>query len=160
MGMRLSLVAMKPDQLAGLSQSELSLIGLLLRSPDESSLHLDKEWHGIHFLLTGESWSSDGRYGSVIFGGGEFGPNLSYGPARVLAAEDIREIGVMLEVLSLDELRRRYDPVAMSKAQVYPDVWEREGHEALEWLLAGYLKLRDFYARAAAEGKGVLLAIL
>ena len=127
MGMRLSLVAMKPGQLPGLSQSESSLIALLLRSPDESSLHLDKEWHGIHFLLTGESWSSDGKYGSVIFGGNEFGPNLSYGPARVLAAEDVREIAAMLEVLPLDELRSHYDPVAMSKAQVYPDVWEREG---------------------------------
>ena len=158
--MRLSLVAMKPDQLAGLSQSESSLITLLLRSPEESSLHLDKEWHGIHFLLTGESWSSDGKYGSVIFGGNEFGPNLSYGPARVLAAGEVQKICVMLGVISLDELRTHYDPVAMNKLQVYPEVWEREGGEALEWLLAGYLKLREFYARAAGEGKGVLLAIL
>ena len=35
----------------------------------DTSLSLDKSWHAIHFMLTGQVWEFDAELGSVIFGG-------------------------------------------------------------------------------------------
>jgi uncharacterized protein DUF1877 len=74
-------------------------------------LSLEKQWRGIHFLLTGE-------------------------------------------------LRGRYDVRVMTEAMNYPEVWQREGAAALEWVLAGYKRLVEFHTRALSQGYVVVLAIL
>ncbi len=79
---------------------------------------MDKEWHGIHFLLTGEAWSTDGEYGSVVFGGTEIGPDISYGPARMLTAQQVGEIGSKLQALPLGDLRARAHVSAQGKAVI------------------------------------------
>ena len=160
MGMRLSLVEIHPDEFAGLAQDPESLARLLLGPADRTRLDLDKQWHAIHFLLTGDAWTTEGEFASVIFGGSEFGPDLSYGAARLLTPEQVRENAAKLQTPPVEDLRARYDPVAMSAAQIYPDVWKREGNAALERLLEAFFKLRDFYAQAGARGNSVILAVL
>jgi Domain of unknown function (DUF1877) len=58
---------------------------------------MDKEWGGIQFLLNGDPDSTKGPYGQVIFGGQEIGPNMGYGPARVLNAKQVAEIASPLK---------------------------------------------------------------
>jgi hypothetical protein len=159
-GMRLTLVMVAPDQVPELSRDEKALSELLFGGTPDARLEMDKEWHGIQFLLNGDPWSTRGTYGLVIFGGKEIGADLGYGPARVLTPRQVKDIASNLETLPIEQLRRRYDPKAMTRAEIYPGVWEREGPQALEWLLVGYRKLVDFYARAAAQGKAVILAIV
>ena len=77
---------------------------------------MDKEWHGIHFLLTGDAWSTDGEYCSIVFGGTEIGPDISYGPARMLTAQQVADIASKLQALSLDDLRSRFNPAEMTAA--------------------------------------------
>jgi hypothetical protein len=48
----------------------------------------------------------------------------------------------------------------MARAMIYPDVRERDGDGALDWLLAAYVRLATFYIRASNEGYAVVLAIL
>ncbi|MEW6688555.1 MAG: YfbM family protein [Pseudomonadota bacterium] len=159
--MRLTLVMLAPEQVQQLARDEKALVKIIVEAKAGSGLHMDKEWHGIHYLLTGDPWSTKGPYGQVILGGKEIGPDLGYGPARVLSTSQVAEIASTLKSLSEEQLRKRYDPAAMTKAEIYPEmIWQREGEAALVWLLEGYRKLVDFYAKAAAQGKVVLLAIV
>lgn len=93
-----------------------TLVNLLLHPPCDASLRMDKEWHGIHFLLTGDAWSTDGEYCSIVFGGTEIGPDISYGPARMLTAQQVADIASKLQALSLDDLRSRFNPAEMTAA--------------------------------------------
>jgi hypothetical protein len=159
-GMRLTLVMIGQDQVTSFSQDEHALQRLLFDAGPDVRLAMDKEWGGIQFLLNGSPDSTEGPYGQVIFGGQEIGPDMGYGPARVLNAKQVAEIASSLRSLSADSLRLRYDPQAMTRMDIYPDIWERDGTEACDWLLQGYGRLVDFYARAAARGNAVILAIL
>ena len=42
-----------------------------LRAKGEQSVTLGKDWHGIHFLLTGSAWSTSGTAAQAIMGGRE-----------------------------------------------------------------------------------------
>ncbi|MBI3775667.1 MAG: YfbM family protein [Gammaproteobacteria bacterium] len=159
-GMQLTLVMVAPDEAAHLKRDEDALAKLLFESKSDLALSIGKEWHGIHYLLTGDAEVTSGLLGQVILGGTEFGPDLGYGPARVLTQGQVKEFAAQLQALSLDEFKRRYDPKAMVKAKIYPGVWDREEAQALGWLVVGYQAVVKFYVRAAAEGKAVILAIM
>jgi uncharacterized protein DUF1877 len=159
-GMRLTLVMIGQDQLTSLSHDEHALQRLLFNAGPDVRLTMDKEWGGIQFLLNGNPDSTEGPYGQVIFGGQEIGPDMGYGPARVVSAKQVAEIASHLQSLSAESLRQRYDPKAMTRMDIYPDIWERDGTEACDWLIQGYVRLVDFYVRAAARGSAVILAIL
>ncbi len=159
-GMRLTLVMVTPEQFSQVEGDDEALTKTLFESPHDVALEMDKEWHGIHYLLTGDPWSARGILGQVILGGAEFGPDIGYGPARYLNPRQVSDIAAALKNLRIEQFKGRYDPKAMMKAEVYPTIWEREGQEGLSWLVSGLEQLTEFYSRAAAQGKGVILAIL
>lgn len=123
-------------------------------------LDLDKAWHGIHFLLTGEVWGGEGPHAMAVLGGVAVGDDVGYGPARYLTVEEVRSVANALGKISRDMLRKRYIPSAFEHAQVYPTgIWEVEGEQAFEWLMPWYAELVSFYKRAAENGNAVLLYI-
>jgi hypothetical protein len=160
MGMRLSLAMVTPEELGRLSRDPSQVAPLLLHRQPEIHLAMEKEWHGIQFLLTGEPWPISNPLGMVIFGENDIGQDLGYGPARTLTVEQVKEVAAKLSEISTEILRGRYDVRAMTEEKIYPEVWEREGNAALDWLMAGYQRLVDFYMRASNRGYAVVLAIL
>lgn len=71
----------------------------------------------------------------------------------------IRSCAAALGEVSDDVLRERFDPTAMRKADIYPDIWE-EGRPVLEEeLLSNLAALRRIYAEAAGKGCGVIAGI-
>ena len=56
-------------------------------------------------------------------------------------------------------LRARFDPAAMSEAEIYPHIWDDGEDEFDNYLLPHFTALRDFYRDAAASGDAVLLAV-
>jgi len=59
-----------------------------------------------------------------------------------------------------DMLRKRSKPIEMTRADVYPRViWERNGDEALCYVLDNYKKVVAFYKLAAEREQAVILAI-
>ncbi len=47
-------------------------------------IDLDKAWHGVHYLLTGQADGGELPHSLAVTGGEEFGPEVGYGPARFL----------------------------------------------------------------------------
>ena len=126
----------------------------------DTEVDLDKAWHGIHYLLTGSAESNGTLASKVIMGGEDIGPDRGYGPAQLLKPDEVKAIARLLEITTPDKLRKRFKPKDMTRADVYPSViWERDGEEALRYVLDYYTKLVVFYKLAAERGQAVILAI-
>lgn len=117
------------------------------------SINVDKAWHGIHYLLTGQADGGEEPLSLAVLGGEEIGEE-----ARVLTPEQVSQISAALEPLSDADLASRFDPQAMEKLDIYPQgIWVRDGREALDYVLANYHAMREFYAGAAKRHDGAVL---
>jgi len=126
----------------------------------DTEVDLDKAWHGIHYLLTGSAEPNGTLASKVIMGGEDIGPDQGYGPAQLLYPEEVKAIAQLLEQTNPETLRGRFKPKEMTRADVYPSViWERDGDQALKYLLEDYKKLVAFYKRAAERRQAVIFAI-
>ncbi|MEU5914881.1 YfbM family protein [Micromonospora sp. NPDC047527] len=133
-------------------------VGTLFQGgPDE--LDLDKAWHGLHYLLTGDTYEIRGDVGPAILGGDPIGPDLGMGPARLLTPDVVRAVAAGLGTLDEATLRDRYDPAALSDAEIYPHIWDDGDDEFDNYLLPHFTALRDFYRTGAERGEAVLLAV-
>jgi hypothetical protein len=124
--------------------------------PDEVSLSLEKSWHVLHYLLTGEAEEAPPPLGNAILGGTEIGGDLGYGPARFLSPQQVREVAAALATISKVDLAKRFDLDAMIKAHIYPCRDEDE----LEMAQHHFEHLSPYYADAAKNGNAMLLYII
>jgi len=127
--------------------------------PPGEQLDIDKAWHGIHFLLTGDAWDGAAPWSLVVLGGTPIGEDVGYGPARYLLPAQVREVADALGTLPRNELAARFSPQAMEEAEIYPEIWVRDGDDGLEYLLANYDVLVKFYQQAAEQNCAMLLYI-
>ena len=127
--------------------------------PMPAEISLDKSWHAIHYLLTGQVWEGEPPASCLLMGGREIGPiDLGFGPARAVLSDEVEAFHGLLSQTDAGALKQRYDPAAMANRGVYPDViWERESEEAFEYVRANYEVLRAFVAAAAEEGSGLVI---
>jgi hypothetical protein len=161
MGMVACFTSLSEEALAGLRSDEDAIEEFLYPDDGESEpehyIDLDKAWHGIHYLLTGEAEGGVLPLSLTVFGGAEFGPEVGYGPARFLTAAQAAQVAHALDTISVDSLRARFDPKDMEKKQIYPDViWIRDDADALDYLLENYQQLIIFYREAASRGEAVI----
>jgi hypothetical protein len=121
-------------------------------------IDIDKAWHGIHFLLTGSADEAPPPLGDAVLGGTALlvSDDMDW---RYLTPEEVRDVAHALSDITAEHLERRYDPRAMEKADIYPNIWERDGSEALEYLTFYYNELALFYKQAALQGKAALISI-
>jgi len=161
MGMVACFVPVSEETLAQLRSDEDAIEEFLYpddgeREP-ENYVDLDKAWHGIHYLLTGEADGGDPPLSLAVFGGEEFGPEVGYGPARFLTAAQVAQISHALEAVTVDSLSAKFNPSDMGRKQIYPDeIWTRDGQEALQYLLHYYPQLVAFYRGAAGRGEAAI----
>jgi hypothetical protein len=118
----------------------------------DTEADLDQAWHGIHYLLTGSALPNGTPATKVIMSGEEIGPDLGYGPAMLLKPDEVRAIAQLLQGTTPDMLRKRFDPMAMALASVYPGIWVRlDRKESLGFLLNYYRSRRLLQARSEAR---------
>jgi len=128
----------------------------------EGAIDIDKSWHAIHFLLTGTAWDGTDPDGFLLQGGEQVGDeDVSYGPPRILRPHEVQRVHAFLKTIDSAELRRRYDPKAMVRAEIYPDIWDREDdmEENFEYVSQYFEDLRRFFAGAAQKEHGVAIFI-
>jgi hypothetical protein len=124
-------------------------------------LDIDKDWAGLHFLLTGDDGMGKAEVppplGNVVVGGMDTEWDATYGMVRYLTPKEVKDAAVALEQITEDELRSRYDLAAFRAADIYPggEVWSE--HD-IEPLLEVFAQVRDFFAEAARQGEVVLLS--
>ncbi len=126
-------------------------------APVGTTLSLEKAWHGLHFLLTGDSWGGSGPQAFLVCGGTEQGEDYGYGPARYFASQQTREIANVLSPIEVDNLWSRYDAQAMTDAGIYPEIWDEPAAELAEEYCEYFQELQEFMAEAAEQGDGLLV---
>jgi hypothetical protein len=125
-----------------------------------ADIDVDKAWHGIHFLLTGSAWEGEFPLSFLVRGGAEVGDeDVGYGPARGFDSAQVRAIAKALAPIDGEALGDRFDPAAMTRAEIYPEIWDRDSEEddIVEYLVDSYETLRDFVTAAAEAGEALLV---
>lgn len=136
------------------------IVSLLEEETDE--VDLDKAWHGIHFLLTGSDWDGEEPLSYLVKGGEYVGDvDVGYGPARRLKPNQVAAWAAALSAISADTLRLGYNPKAMLRAKIYPEIWDQDPEEddPLGYLLEYFDVLRSFVEQARDQGKGAIIYI-
>ncbi|HEU0175121.1 MAG TPA: YfbM family protein [Blastocatellia bacterium] len=162
MGMRCSLVELGKDQIDKLladPENVFDYLDELEENEEVGGADLDKAWHGIHFLLTGSVWNGAEPLCYLIKGGEVIGTEDDW--AWLLRPNQIADWANALSTISADDLRKRYDPMAMAKADIYPSIWDHVDEEQgkLEYLLDHYEVLRSFLDQTKKENKGAIIFI-
>jgi hypothetical protein len=126
-------------------------------------MELGKDWHALHFLLTGDPGDSlehraaDPLHNSVM-GGCDSKISTGYGPVRWLETEDVREIAKALSKISVKELSGRFSTSAFNAQEIYPNPepggWTRREVAGLFTLFPRFVK---FFKDAASGGQIVLV---
>jgi hypothetical protein len=156
-----NLVAVSPAELAELIRHPDRVIDVFFPNNGEGprreeSCDLDKRWHGLHYLFTGDPWEGEPPLWLAIFGGVAIGDDTGYGPPRYLTPEEVKDVAAALNRITQNALTTRFDPDAMNEVEIYPACWDANW---LRYLLEGFTMLQTFYRTAAAKGRAVLTCI-
>ncbi|MEU8419683.1 YfbM family protein [Micromonospora sp. NPDC048835] len=129
----------------------------------------DKAWQGLEFLLDRLGFDiplvlgaerfvelpdvepdSDEMYDFLE----DLDDDWGYGPPSYLTPVQVATAASRLAALTEEGLIRGVDPQELTRADVYPDTWDRPG--ALAWV-AHYLPgVQNFFAAAARDGAAVI----
>lgn len=82
-------------------------------------IELDKAWHMLHWLYTGQAWGGPMPAATLLEGGREIGEDLGYGPARAVSPADTAAFAAFLATLSVPALKARIDLRTMMHQGVY-----------------------------------------
>ncbi|MDB6030514.1 MAG: hypothetical protein JWM16_852 [Verrucomicrobiales bacterium] len=141
---------------------------LIARLQEEESsdryLSVGKDWHALHFLLTGDGELKPHPLpppplANVVQGGTETPWPCTYGHVRVLVPEEVRAVADALRQISIGELRSRFSIESFNAAQIYPH--GRRGRwtdEDAESVFEVYPQVVEFFQAAAREGDLILLS--
>lgn len=120
------------------------------------ALSLQKEWHALHYLLTGTVWEAKGTIGQTLLGGQEIGEDLGYGPVRYLTPEEVQDVNEALSGITEADIKANFDPQKMTAMEIYPGHWEED---YIEFLLNTFKAVVHYYMEAAENKKVMLLYI-
>jgi hypothetical protein len=159
MGMSCDVYAATSAELQGLLAAP-ETIRDFLGAKTTPSTGLEKAWHGLHFLLTGSSWESDGVLGFLVAGGEPVGGlDLGYGPARFFRPDAVERLDAALSRISDDELWSRFDPARMEAEGIYPVIWDEPEADLRDEYLRYFRGLKAFVRQAHQEGKALIVKI-
>lgn len=132
--------------------------------PGDRLLDIDKEWHVLYTLLTGDvSNPSEIRrgpppLGNLIMGGEETAFPGAYGMKRVLTPEKVCDVANALAKILPDDLISRFDREAFSKVEIYAypsaiNGWDKDTWDYIRLIYQYFVK---FLTEASSQGDYVL----
>jgi hypothetical protein len=163
MGMQMSVKLLSDDKLRALIVNPEMIHEVLDFGQSDPDIDLDKAWHGVHFLLCGDSTLDPEpdrtKPDAFLLRGGEFigDEDVGYGPARGLMSDEVARVQGVLGSISRDDLAKRFQWKAFQKADIYPGCWDDEDDGEIEYLLLAYDDLKMCVERAARERMGMVI---
>jgi hypothetical protein len=159
MGMYCQVSVASSGDLGRLSEEPDILGGLLHRgTATADSVLLEKAWHGLHYLLTGETWEGHGPLAFLLAGGEQLGDD-DESPLRWFAPDEAKQIHQALSGVSDDQLWSRFDANEMEQQQIYPGIWDEPEGDLKDEYLTYFRELKQVVAAAAKSGQGLLVTI-
>ena len=127
------------------------------REGDETDL--DKSWHLVHYLLSGSSGRGESPLGLI---GDDSNPladiDLGLGKPNVISPSEVQAFAQATAAMSDADFLTRFKPDEMPVEELYMgDVIARGDHDdMMEYSLEYFHILRDFAAKAAANGEAII----
>lgn len=152
-------VTLDDGELAGILEGKQDVEEFLsfTMENEERCIDIDKAWAGIHFLLCGRPFEGEKPLFNAVLGGTPVGEeDLGYGPARILAAAEVRELAQALEGIDLLDRKEAFLSGVLGNAEIYPGYKDEEDLNYLDYYFA---RLKAFIAGAAGAGLNLLLYI-
>jgi len=118
-------------------------------------LNIDKIWRELQLPLAGNEHEPSAPPGDAVLGGTEIGPDLGYGPARLMLAREARETAAALERFTLDCFHASWDRLAEERADVQDSVWADD--RCRGYIFSSFGDVRDYFRETAPLGWGMLL---
>jgi hypothetical protein len=128
--------------------------------PLSAALGLQKSWHILHYLMTGDAIPTDSPASALLLGediGDDF---AGYGPARWISPAETAAFAAALGHMNLAALQSRLDLEAMAAIGIYalpmggsPD---RHARELRDEVAVYFPRLQAYAAEAARTGNGLL----
>ncbi|HSP15842.1 MAG TPA: YfbM family protein [Thermoanaerobaculia bacterium] len=139
-----------------LTGKRASIPEALLDQSNCMEIGLEKTWHALHFLFTGTAEGGDPPACFLMSGG--LGLSTGDTEAHALSPLQVEAFRRFVHGISEEQLRARYDPKRMTELHIYPEIiWQRDGEEALEYVLEYHQQLWSFLRDAAAEHQGCVM---
>ncbi len=132
------------------------------READERYLNIGKDWHALHFLLTGDAELRPHPLpppplGDLVFGGSETPWDETCGTFRSLSPDEVRAMAEALSAISVEELRSRFSVESFNSGGIYPHGRRaRWTPDDIESLFETYPRLVELFRAAALAGEMVL----
>ena len=118
---------------------------------------LDKAWHCIHFLLTGDAEGGETPAGYLMLGGHQLGEvDVGYGPARALTPSQASDFADFIAPIGKADFQARYDPAELSASDIYPAIWGRDEGE-FDYVWDAFEQLQAFMQEVKGAGEGIVL---
>jgi uncharacterized protein DUF1877 len=151
-------VALSPDVGQLLEESDL-LGGLLQRGTATADrISLEKSWHGLHYLLTGEVWEGHGPLAFLLAGGEQLGEDEE-APLRWFTPDQAAQIHHALSGVSDERLWSRFDVEQMEQQDIYPGIWSEPEDDLKEEYLAYFHELKQVVAAAVKNRQGLIVTL-
>jgi Domain of unknown function (DUF1877) len=115
---------------------------------DEPSVDLDKAWHAIHFLITGDTTRNFFLSGAQI---AQVSEHCEVHPPRSVAA-----LHAHLGKTSASEIMSTFDPEKLNALGIYDEAWDQTSRRYIEERLVRFMAIVQ---RATAKGLGKLVVI-
>jgi hypothetical protein len=159
MGMTASLTRLNVEQWQELKDNPELVLEEFWEREGLMSVDLDKAWHAIHYVLNGQAWEGVGPLAQTILGGERLEVNEDAVNVALLSPADVQLVNQALQAISHQDFIARYDAKALDKAEVYPQIWVRDGQDGLNYVLEYFSELKAGYEAAAASGEGLLISV-
>jgi hypothetical protein len=143
----------------GLSREErfAKINAAIKQSRDPKSFSMEKDWHVIAYLLTGDAKIKEEHLPkqplhNVIFGGLKTSVTTGYGPARYFDSKLVAESATALVGADRKVIAARYDPEQMKKLDLYAPTEQRERNAILNEIE----QFTGFFQKAASVHEDVI----
>ncbi|MFD4322770.1 YfbM family protein [Streptomyces sp. NPDC058548] len=110
-------------------------------------------WHLLGFLLQRSNFPVDVIHGEEPLTTDHWG----YGPPQYLTPERVQLAADILRRTTYDQLIQGVDPSELTKAEIYPQIWDSPA--SLEWAGDLFAPLTAFFRDAASAGHAMLIWI-
>ena len=160
MGIELSMWQITTLQLEQLMSSEEAVENFIdsrfaetSNEDDDEGLYLDKIWHLVHYLVTGDAEGGEYPLGHAILGG--YMLQESVEDTSFLPPDIVKDVAAGLSTLSEADMRKLFDPDVTPKPEIYKypfPIHEEDFDEALSF----FRRVKEYYQDAAKNGNAMI----
>ena len=128
----------------------------------ENMIDVDKTWHAIHFILSGNAYESndDNVLSQLVLGGAPVNEeDLGYGPALLLDKKLVKQIAEALHAWDETLFREKFDFNNMIANDIYPIIDGEDENDFYDYVWEYFEILKVFIAKAAKQGQNVITFI-